>query len=466
MIEMRNAQHQKPRVKFSRFICIWLGFSLLIFILSGCTLRTPSMNKLDSVTFSSNLKEDKNSNYGKKAAYSNDRIYYLSDELGTQGIYSMRSDGEDIVLEFPVEDIRAICIQPDGIYYAGFAGINQNDNGPYRQFRFFLRKPESDKTIDLLKTYTFTDDLQDENVWDFYLPDENTSIVRFINVIDGIGNLGLSAVSFQAGKAVPIQQYDWLANSSISAKTDSNHELLTIAQLDHLLFMPESTDYDNLSSDERLIGGGSLSVYDTDRHRGALCVDRLFSNDSAYIASSFERWFCRVKGSQMILASCQGVDTYDISKETVATLVTISPPETIYQQIDYGDQILLLTENLRSTYWKDLFATKYLHQNRALQETLYRFDPDTGDIDRLLNIGRNNAFLYADAKTAVTGGGKVISIYDITGNKAELLRTMTIEHNIVDRANKVDTAGGWVFLYRFNEQTQRDELIEKVYIGS
>ena len=47
-----------------------------------------------------------------------------------------------------------------------------------------------------------------------------------------------------------------------------------------------------------------------------------------------------------------------------------------------------------------------------------------------------------------------------------MLRTIQMEHNIVDRANKVDNAGGWLFLYRFNEQTQRDELIEKVFIGS
>jgi len=462
---MRNAQHQKPPMKFSRFICIWLGFSLIILTLLGCTLRTPGMNKLDNVTFSANLKEDTNSNYGKKAAYSNDRIYYLSSELGTQGVYSMRSDGENLVLEFPVEDIRSICIQPDGIYYAGFATISRNDNGPFRQFRLFLRKPESGKTIDLLRSYTFTDDLKDENVWDFYLTDDNTCIIRFINVIDVIGNFGLSAVSFHNGKAVPFQQYDWLAKGSISAKTDSNHELLTIAQLNHTLFMLGSSHYDEISSKERLSGGGSLSVYDTDRDRVALRVDRLFSNDGAYIVSSFERWFSRVEGSQMILASCQGVDSYDISKEIVSTLVTISPPETIYQQIDYGDYIFLLTEKLRSTYWKDLFATKYFDQNRALEETLYRLDPDTGDIVRLLNIGRNNAFLYTDAKTAVTGGGKIISIYDISGDKAELLRTISIEHNIVDRANKVDTAGGWVFLYRFNEQTQRDELLEKVYIG-
>jgi hypothetical protein len=29
----------------------------------------------------------------------------------------------------------------------------------------------------------------------------------------------------------------------------------------------------------------------------------------------------------------------------------------------------------------------------------------------------------------------------------------------------VDTAGGWLFLYQFNQEAQRDELLEKVYIG-
>ena len=47
-----------------------------------------------------------------------------------------------------------------------------------------------------------------------------------------------------------------------------------------------------------------------------------------------------------------------------------------------------------------------------------------------------------------------------------LQKTIPLTHKIVDRANKVDSAGGWLFLYHFNEETQRDELIEKVFFGS
>ena len=56
-------------------------------------------------------------------------------------------------------------------------------------------------------------------------------------------------------------------------------------------------------------------------------------------------------------------------------------------------------------------------------------------------------------------------IYDISAEKPKLVRTIDLNHEIVDRANEVDTAGGWLFLYQFNEETQRDELIEKVNIG-
>ncbi|NLI53346.1 MAG: hypothetical protein GX417_03380, partial [Clostridiales bacterium] len=72
---------------------------------------------------------------------------------------------------------------------------------------------------------------------------------------------------------------------------------------------------------------------------------------------------------------------------------------------------------------------------------------------------------YADRQIAAIGGGKTIFIYDISADTPKLLRTVELTHRIVDRANKVDAVGGWLFLYGFNERTQRDELLDKVYIG-
>ena len=183
-------------------------------------------------------------------------------------------------------------------------------------------------------------------------------------------------------------------------------------------------------------------------------------------STDYLRWFCRGNADGFILASVHGLEKYDIATNTVSDIVTFNQPENVYAQIDCGDNFLVFTELLRKTYDLDYRYSNELKQTRALAESLYRVDPETGEKQLLLTLERENAFLFADEKTAVTGGGKTISIYDITGDTAKLRRTIEIGHNIVDFANKTDTAGGWLFLYQFNERTQRDELIEKVCFGS
>ena len=83
----------------------------------------------------------------------------------------------------------------------------------------------------------------------------------------------------------------------------------------------------------------------------------------------------------------------------------------------------------------------------------------------VLTVGKNQSFLYADRSTAAVAKGKQVLIYDISAEQPKLIRTIDLNHVIVDRANKVDSTGGWLFLYQFNLKTQRDELIEKVQIG-
>lgn len=439
---------------------------LLTLLIHGCTLRTPSMNKLDSLTFSANLKADANSNYGKKAAYFNGRIYYLSSELGTPGIYSMNTTGEEVMLEVPVEDIRAICVQEDGIYYSGFAGIQQNINGPYRQFQMFIKSNGFANVVAYLENTSFHDNSLDNNVWDFYIGTNKTIVIRFIDCSDSSGEPWLSVVTIQNKQTVAVAQYITDENSSTSAQTKTNNALLNLSSFRDLNYLSLYSMQAKDALDDRLIGYRSISVYDSFRHRVAFPIDRLFSDSCSYLMGDFNRDFCRNTEDTIIFSSVKGLESYDKIQRKSSELLTLSSPEFLFQTIDLGNDILIFTERLRANYWLDEIADKVFRQNRALQETLYRFNPETGEIVRLLHVGRNNAFLYADAKTAVTGGGKEISIYDISGDTAILQRTIEIEHNIVDRANKVDTAGGWLFLYRFNEKTQRDELIEKVYIGS
>lgn len=446
------------------FMCV-AGLLTLI-LLSGCTLRTPSMNKLDSLTFSANFKADVCANYGKKAAYRDGRIYYLSAEMGTQGIYSMNSKGEDITLEIPVEDVRAVSAQPDGLYYAGFDAVKQNDNGTYRQFRLFQMENGSNEPLDLLKTFSIQDDLGDVNVWDFFLAVNGTFAITFVDISGYPPSPRFTIACFKNSKAVTNSEYSILEDRLTVPSTSANQNKVSLSSLDGLYFLSYDFNQKENGQDQTRDGVYHIGCFDTDSIQSIASVDRYLTNIASYGDSSGPRGFTRITGKKFILSSTYGLESLNVDANEIRDMVTFDSPEFLYQTIDLGGKILIFTENFRGSYFLDDIASSLFCQNRALKENLYRFDPETGDISRLLSVGRNNAFLYADAKTAVTGGGKTISIYDISGDKAELLRKIEIEHNIVDRANKADNAGGWMFLYRFNEQTQRDELIEKVYIGS
>ena len=357
-------------------------------------------------------------------------------------------------------------IREDGIYYAGFVGIEENAAGLFRQFRLLTQKNDAADIVDFLEEAEYSDDLRDENVWDFYISKTGILALRFINIVGYDGRSGLSIVCFQNNAAVPLSDYQIPIIYHKVENENANQALLSIAQLDELYIDLGNAIYDNPERAERLFGWGSIGVYDSEQQLIALPIDRMFSNYGAFMSSSFPSWFCRVDEESMIFAFVHGMERCDQKTYSISDVINIASPESIYNQLDCGDSILVFTQQLRKNELWDSIAVNTLKLNRALGESLYRANPETGDKKLILTLARNNSFLYADANTAVTGGGKTISIYDIATDTPVLLKTIELEHKIVDRANKVDTAGGWLFLYGFNEKTQRDELLEKVYIGS
>ena len=455
----KNKQLLKRFLLFSLCLCL-LGVQL------GCVAHNPRFNQYDSLTFAANLKADPLSPSGKKAAYSQNRIYYLSSELGEQGIYSMDACGNDLKLEIPVEDIRAIQLFNGKIYYSGFAGVQQNDDGPYRQFRLFSRALGGTESADFLASAEYKDVPKEENVWDFYISDDSLTVLRFVYGL-GFGlSPTLSAVSFLNKKALTLNDFQVICNDRVNYTAPLVKSELNFVRYNNLYYETGTFNWAEYGDDERFIDWSSISVYDAAKHLVALPQDRILSTDGAWASESLLHWICRVEDENAIFATKQGLEAYDASSNTLSSIVSFTQPECVYSQIDCGDSILVFTQQLRRSAWLNMFATEVYKLNRALGESLYRVNPDTGEKTCLLKLGRNQAFLYSDREIALTGSDKTISVYDISANTAVLQKTIPLAHKIVDRANKVDSAGGWLFLYRFNEETQRDELIEKVFIES
>lgn len=450
----------------------WVCYSIvclllcLLFLLAGCVNENPRNNQLDRDTFWVQFKVDPSSSSGKKAAFYHDRIYYLSSELGTQGIYSMNPSGGDIMLEIPVEDIRAIQLQSGILYYSGFAGIKENENGPYRQFRLFSRGRGDTVSKDFLASAVYSDDLKDENVWDFYISISGIIVLRFTNVGGYDGRSTLSVTTFIDDRAVPFPDYQIINKGIVKHITSINEDLLSFLRYVDFYYVIGNYNSSSPDQDERLYGWYSISVYDSSQNQVALSIDRSYSTQTANSNQSFSRWICRIVGDTAIFASVRGLEAYNMVTSTSTDIATFSSPECVYNQLDYGDYFLVFTECLRSSFLNGIYAPHTYPLNRALSESLYRVFPETKEKQLVLTVGKNQSFLYADRSMAAVAKGKQILIYDISAEKPELIRTIDLNHTIVDRANKVDSAGGWLFLYRFNEKTQRDELIEKVNLNS
>jgi len=157
---------------------------------------------------------------------------------------------------------------------------------------------------------------------------------------------------------------------------------------------------------------------------------------------------------------------YDLNAKAGNAMIRFPKREHLFAVYDSGDDLLLLTRRFRHTDLLSSAMQSLFHFEAIRGESLYRFNPETGASKRLLKLGEKQAFLYIDDQIAVIAKVKQVLIYDISVDKPTLKRTIDLDHIIVDRANKVDSAGGWLFLYRFNEETQRDELIEKVNLAS
>ncbi len=432
-------------------------------MLGACVPHDQSFNDIDARIFSAHMKPFSNDETGKKAVLNDERIYYLSGELGQQGIYSMRLDGSNIQFEFPVEDIRAMQINDDGYFYSGYRNTATNSNGTYRIFRLYHRKDREQVPYDVIDHIGDTADFIDTNTWDFHFNADGNLFIRSVEQDWLTGENNLCLLSFVNGTVVPKAEYQVLTNDDVVFQKDYPRESLCTYRIQDQYFIL-SNPIGSFGGEEMVGNRVSIALFDDALQRQVLPVDNLFLSLGDY--SDFPiRWIVRKNQSHFLIAGDNGLTDYDLDAKAGEQLVRFPKRENLFAIYDSGDDLLLLTRRFRHTDILSLYF-EYLFSVETIKgESLYRFDPETGQSRRLIKLGVKQAFLSVDDHFAAVAKGKQVLIYDISAEKPKLVRTIDLNHEIVDRANEVDTAGGWLFLYQFNLKTCRDELIEKVNIG-
>lgn len=447
--------------RFGKIIILILLYAVSLF---GCVDNNPAYNNLDTRQFYANIKQDANADYGKKAAFYGGRVYYLSAESGTQGIYSMNADGSDVRLERVTEDIHALAVNDDGLYYSGFLGIRENWNGSFRCFRLYRRDNTQSISVDLLEQTKRSDDLTDENVWDFYIASNGYIYIRLIDVAWPENGNNISMISYVNGEILPALNYQSVVTDHYGFReTSAKRSFRLLKYAKQYATADSGTVYDQ--DGIKIYAERYITLYDASINRTVLPIDGIFLAYAERTDYAWHRWILRINANKMLLAAESALLTYDLNTHKANDLLTFSSTEGIYASYDDGNDILLLTRTLRKSGLISSGLRALFNIPVVKGSCLYRANPDTGALTKLLTLAQDEAFVYVDGKTAAVASDQTISLYDITSESPALIRTIELQHQIVDSANKVDTAGGWLFLYGFNEQTQRDELLDKVFIG-
>jgi len=447
-----------------RQLALLICVVLFVSFCTGCVIRDPSFNNLDTVCFYANIKPDANADYGKKTAVYQNRIYYLSAENGTQGVYSMRLDGSDVKLEFAAEDIRALAVKEDGFYYSGFSDIDTNSNGEYRLFRLYNRTTALSDPIDLLSAAKRAEYMRGDNVWDFYIAADGVIFIRTADVYWITGTVDLSLATLFDGEMLSTADYELVVKDRNAFEKTRIEQDLMVYRYDEQ-YTATSIDVGSEENEVSIYGHTNVFLFSATLNRTVLPIDTIFLRTRQRNKTITERWILRLSESEVLFATEAALATYNVETCTGEVISSFWSTESIYATYDTGTDILLLTKKFRGNEWVLRKFRSIFDIPTQKGENLYRADPETGERTKLLSLGQDEEFLYVDDNLAVSASENIVSLYDISGETAVLLRTIELEHEVVDPANKVDAAGDWLFLYRFNDATGRDELLEKVFIG-
>jgi hypothetical protein len=115
----------KKGIKWS---VVWLDvilFALICYYGIGCTTYIPGYEYSD--TRDVMRKQDNDMNTGQSAACFGGRIYYVSQENGEDGIFSMNEDGSDIRFELSAPKITRLVVLDNSIYYVGISTVSHGE---------------------------------------------------------------------------------------------------------------------------------------------------------------------------------------------------------------------------------------------------------------------------------------------------------------------------------------------------
>lgn len=402
---------------------LWI---LILITSTGCHIYQEGFehSKTESIV----RKQDTLINSGQYAAYNNGRIYYISQENGNDGIYSMNNDGSDVQFELSVPKITDLIVTNDYFYYVGFNRVIKGE----KYFGLFQFDRTKSKTTEVSNTE------DPESVYDAYVTRSGAIYVLAPSPL--ASSLPPTNYSYVINNSDEFITKKMLGNGQLNLHYGKNSEVF-------LLFCKD--DY----ASNRINAISSHNASFVDINNGTAFMDDLWIKDEPYFkalcAYDNKVWFSIDDVLYELDLELMGINfIYTISSMPQDDITSGMKISEMYLSGD--NAYIIFKEGTEDT--EHLFALN-------LEKPTYSKLGDFNSKKALLNFA-NGKILWAEGDVIHCYSINVTEFYSYIGGSVFEIK---MPENIID--NKIlETAGDWLFIYEKGEKTSTDpnRLLYKV----
>lgn len=388
----------------------------IILILSSCSYFTND----------DNIKIDYNNditNIGYTSVVYNNRIYYISNELGTAGVYSMNMDGSDVQMEVDNPSIKNLQVSNGYLYFIGLKG--------------FLSKGHHATNLYTLYFYKIGDTEYKE------VSDLNENIIAFY--VSSEGNIFLNKADF--GESIYLYSDSYLldnyeSKSVIEVSFDYNGERIIngISQIGKTIIISWFPDDTKLTDFKYSIGDRPYLV---NMVAGGLVLNK---NAETYQKDSIKAFYIDDKNiycsyNEMIVIIDK--ERFEVTKNF--TPDGLSENYNIEYITGYGNDVYIVANQ-----WSDKNYRKLPLKN----EMLYRINPDTFECTEILKFESKQRIIGLGNDYIILLDENEIYKVDLS-SKTVGVRTKLCNapEDIYNKNYTIGYAGDWMFLYKIYPET-------------
>lgn len=380
-----------------------------------------------------NLKNDKSSNFGYAAAVYEDRIYYISNELGTAGIYSMNLDGSEIKVEVENPSITSLEVREGILYFNGLFKIKKRQGSIQtstinNHTVYYCAFGEKVKKADYINP--------NFNINGFFVSEEGYIAARYgatledlhlfspsyLETFSDIDNI-IATISFEYYDEMYVEYGD---------EDDKKREVQkNIYQFGDLLIIaehiPEGKELNRFTNEDPYVldsNTGDLVLVYSDKQADAL---KAFYMDENNI-------YCSYKEMVVVL------DRATYQTKTTFVPEGLSKEFQIVDIMKYADDLYIIADKWRC------FDEKTLP---LLGEKLLLIDSGTFMISEVLELGLKQRIIGLDENYIILLEDEVI--YEVSLDDGKIGDKTIVSDAPLDICSKnhiIDYAGDWMFIYK------------------